>query len=161
MFFTLKKYGIPPADMLINEIAKLFDDSIRKRSANYPAYEHFGGRKGFGARQILYRLLECKGQGMTQSALVKLTHLTAPTVSVALQKMEQQGLIRRESNPDDMRETMVFITEKGEEFHSFIRSSISEIQDEMFSGVSEDEIEQLRQTLLKIKANMTGGNENR
>ena len=98
---------------------------------------------------------------MTQSALVKLTHLTAPTVSVALQKMEQQGLIKRESNPDDMRETMVFITKKGEEFHDFIMSSIKQTQDEMFRELSEDEIRQLREILLKIKRNMTGGNENR
>ena len=91
--------------------------------------------------------------------MVKLTHLTAPTVSVALQKMEQQGLIIREQNPEDMRETMVIITEKGEDFHNFIKRSISETQDEMFKGISDNEIQQLRSILLKIKANMTGGNE--
>ncbi|MBQ8826962.1 MAG: MarR family transcriptional regulator [Oscillospiraceae bacterium] len=145
--------------MLINDVSKLFDDSIRRKSVSYPTYEHFGGKKGFGARHILFRLAECRGKGITQSALVKLTHLTAPTVSVALQKMEQQGLIKREQNPEDMRETIVVITEKGEDFHNFIKRSISETQDEMFRGISDDEIEQLRNILLKIKANMTGGNE--
>ena len=147
--------------MLINEVSKLFDDSIRRRSVNYPTYEHFGGKKGFGARHILFRLAECKGSGISQSALVKRTHLTAPTVSVALQKMEQQGLIRREQNPSDMRETMVFITEKGEDFHDFIRKSIAETQDEMFDGISAEEIEQLRSTLMKIRENMTGGSNNK
>ena len=155
----INKYGIPPADMLINEVSKLFDDSIRRKSVNYPSYEHFGGKKGFGARHILFRLAECKGSGITQSELVKLTHLTAPTVSVALQKMEQQGLIKREQNPEDMRETIVVITEKGEDFHDFIKRSIAETQDEMFRDISVNEIEQLRSTLLKIKSNMTGGND--
>ena len=153
--FTNRKYGVPPADMLINEIAKLFDDSIRKKSVNYPTYEHFGGRKGFGARHILYRLAECRGQGISQSALVKMTHLTAPTVSVALQKMEQQGLIERRQNPEDMRETMVSITDRGIDFHDFIKRSIAQTQDEMFEGISEEEIIQLRETLIKVRNNLS------
>ncbi len=145
----------PPADMLINEISKLFDDSIRRKSVNYPSYEQFGGKKGFGARHILFRLAENRDKGINQRTLVKLTHLTAPTVSVALQKMEQQGLIRREQNTEDMREIMVYITDKGIDFHEFIRRSITETQQEMFKDFTDDEIEQLRSALLKIKKNMT------
>lgn len=147
----------PPADMLINEISKLFDDSIRRKSVNYPSYEHFGGKKGFGARHILFRLAENKDRGINQRTLVQLTHLTAPTVSVALQKMEVQGLIKREQNPDDMRETMVCITEKGLDFHDFIRRSISETQQQMFSDFTDEETELLRSLLMKIKKNMTEG----
>jgi DNA-binding MarR family transcriptional regulator len=151
------RYGHPPADMLINEIEKLFDDSIRRKSVNYSHYDSFGGNKGFSARHILFFLAGHKDEPVNQLAVVKQTHLTAPTVSVALRNMEEQGLIKREQNPDDLRETKVRITEKGEDFERFIKGSISETEEKMFDGFSDDEIAVLHGFLTRIKNNLTGG----
>lgn len=144
----------PSADLLINDISKLFDDNIRRKSVNYPTYEQFGGKKGFSARHILFYLAHHKDEGVNQLALVKFTHLTAPTVSVALQKLEAQGLIVREPNPNDMRETIVKITSKGIDFDNFIKRSIDETREVMFSGISESEIAALKATLIKVRENM-------
>ena len=146
----------PPPDMLINEISKLFDDSIRKRSANSPVYVKFVGNKGFSARHILFSLERNKNP-VNQQSLAKLVHLTPPTVCVALQKMEAMELIKREPNPDDMRETMVYITDKGIEFNNFIKNSIKETQNIMFQGVSDRDMIALTEILIKIKNNMTDG----
>lgn len=149
-------YGSPPADMLINDISKLFDDSIRKKSADFPEYSDFGGKSGFGARHMLYYLTEkCDGP-VNQLSLAKLTNLTPPTVCVALKKMEAQGLISRSPNPDDMRQTMVSVTEKGVRFQQFMKRSILETQQQMFDGFSQEELSALCSALRKIRKNMTG-----
>ena len=58
----MKKYGIPPADMLINDVSKLFDDSIRRKSISYPTYEHFGGKRGLGQGIYCSVLLSAKAR---------------------------------------------------------------------------------------------------
>ena len=52
---------------------------------------------------------------MTQLELVNLTQLKAPTISITLRNMEREGIVRREKNDVDRRETHVYITEKGSE----------------------------------------------
>ena len=53
------------------------------------------------------------GEGVTQLDLVKKTHLRPPTVSVELKRLEEEGYIRREPDPDDMRAMRVYFKEKG------------------------------------------------
>lgn len=149
-------YGSPPADMLINDISKLFDDSLRKKSADFPEYCDLGGRSGFGARHILYYLVEKCSEPVNQLSLAKLTNLTPPTVCVALKKMEAKGLIQRTPNPDDMRQTMVSVTEKGVMLRRFMQKSIRETQEQMFRDFSPEEISALCAALRKIRKNMTG-----
>ncbi|MCD7730110.1 MAG: MarR family transcriptional regulator [Oscillospiraceae bacterium] len=155
----MENKNIPPADMLINDIAKMFDDSIRKKSTDFPSYETFGGNKGFGARHILFYLAEHKDEKINQLALAKFTHLTPPTISIALRNMEEQALIVRRQNPKDMRETFVQITEKGEEFYRFIKQSICEVRKIMFAGIPDEQIMSLSEALLKIKENMIRSEE--
>ncbi|MGN0586945.1 MAG: MarR family winged helix-turn-helix transcriptional regulator, partial [Oscillospiraceae bacterium] len=135
---------------------KLFDDSLRKKSADFPEYCDLGGRSGFGARHILYYLTEKCGAPVNQLSIARLTNLTPPTVCVALKKMEAKGLIQRTPNPDDMRQTMVSVTERGVMLQRFMQESIRETQEQMFRDFSPEEISALCAALRKIRKNMTG-----
>lgn len=130
--------------MYINDISKMFFARMRKHS------EEIGVPSGY--RRILFDLAH--HDGSTQLELARLSHVTPPTVSVTLQKMELDGLIRRESDRDDQRQIRVFLTEKGWDIE---RSNIDiaiETETVAFSCLSEEENERLRSFLVRIYDNV-------
>ena len=88
--------------------------------------------------------------GVTQLDLVRATHLAAPTVSVTLQKMEQEGLITRKTDSSDQRQLLVYITQAGRELHDRAREQIVKTEDQALAGITPEE----RQTLLAILTRM-------
>lgn len=130
--------------MYVNDVAKLFNTTVSR------ATERVGISHGY--RQILFHLAH--NDGVTQLQLVKLTHLTAPTVSVALVKMEKEGLVRRETDEKDMRQVRVYLTEKGREKDDFVRNKCYETEEKMLSGVTEQEKKELCRVMKKIVINL-------
>lgn len=130
--------------MYLNDIAKIFNTTVSR------ATERMGISQGF--RGMLFHLAH--EDGLTQLQLVKLTHLTAPTVSVALSKMEKNGLVRREADDKDMRQVRVYLTEKGREHDNFVRSKCRETEEKMLRGVSEEEQKELCKILKKLLENL-------
>ena len=139
-----KKCREPNANMLINEISKLFQDRMAKNS------EKLGFKNGY--RQILRHLAH--EDGVTQIDIVKKTHLKAPTISVTLKKMEEEGLVRRETDKIDQRQTHVYLTEKGRKTERAFFGKIIETESIMFEGLSPEETETLRTLLKKVRNNL-------
>ena len=105
------------AMMRIIDIAKLHRDFTRRKS------EQDGLPCGY--RMLLFHL-SIMEPGVTQLQLVKAARLKPPTVSVTLQKMEKDGLVTRRSNENDLRQTLVFLTDKGKAINESIRASHDE-----------------------------------
>ena len=97
---------------LINEISKISEDIISK----HPEMKEINEKT---SRLILMEL--SSSDGMTQSQLVKATHMKGSTVSLAINKMEEKGYVVRENNPYDMRSVRVYITGKGMELSDKIK----------------------------------------
>lgn len=137
----------PPEDkptmMLVTEISKLFHDRLRTLS------DQMGIPDGY--RHILFTLKY--GDGKTQCEISQLTHLKAPTVSVALQKMESDGLITRVSDEDDLRQSRIFITEKGKEIMHKFHTNLVTTEEMVLNGLSEEEETALRAILIKMRGN--------
>ncbi|NLM64619.1 MAG: MarR family transcriptional regulator [Firmicutes bacterium] len=85
--------------------------------------------------QVLFRMLKQKGlypgqarclmilrhdDGIPQHDLARRLHVSRPTVTVMLQRMEQAGLIVRRSDESDQRITRVYVTDEGRAFQSKI-----------------------------------------
>ena len=134
----------PKSGLLINEISKLFLDKMRKNS------EDLGFKSGY--RQIL-RFLSHE-DGVTQVDIARNSHFTAPTVSVTLKKMEDEGLISRKTDKNDTRRTRVFITEKGREWESRLHAKIMDCEDILVRGFSEEEISEFCRLLNKARENI-------
>jgi len=66
---------------------------------------------GFGRAGVL-RVLG-KHQGISQRELAEFLHLSPPTVTTMLQKMEQDGLIERWGDETDQRVMRIRLTEEG------------------------------------------------
>ena len=130
--------------MLFNDISRLFDGRVRRETE----------RAGFpqGYRRIVFHLSH--NDSLTLNELVKLTHMKAPSISVQLSKMEQEKLITRKTDENDLRKSYISLTEKGKECDRFFISKCKETEQVMFRNFSENEMETLKGYLKKIAGNL-------
>ncbi len=136
--------------MLISEISRLMGDKIREKGDDNPIQQKSG-------RLLLMEL--AKKDGRTQLDLVNATHLKAPTISVALQKMEKDGYVLRKPDEYDLRATRVFLTEKGRELDNRIRKRVQEEEALAMMDLTESEYETLVKLLTKIKGSILKDSE--
>lgn len=136
---------------LCNEISRLFRAHIRETDTND------GVMSQQGAHLVLSTL--AVSDGTNQLELVRLTHLRPPTVSVILRRMEEEGLVARQADPDDRRSVRVYLTDKGRNLDKENIERIKALDRIALSGVSEGEIETLMALLPKIRDNLLPQNE--
>lgn len=130
--------------MLFGDISRLFDGRVRRET------EKAGFPQGY--RRIVFHLSH--NEALTQNDLVKLTHMKAPSISVQLQKMDQEKLITRKIDKNDLRKNYITLTEKGRECENFFISKCQETEKVMFENFSEDEMKALKEYLKKIVNNL-------
>ena len=133
--------------MLISEISKISHNIVRQSSNT----EYMST----GFRHIIFHLAH--SDGITQLELSKLVHLSPPTVSVTLKKMEEEGFVLRKSDETDMRQTKVFLSEKGRAVDENIRKSFNSINEQTVKGLSEKEMQTLKELLVKVRKNFERG----
>lgn len=137
---------------LCHEISRLFHAKMREGASSDD-----GVMSQPGAKHILGVLAVF--DGITQLDIVKQTNLRPPTVSVILKKMEEQGIVERKNNPEDMREIRVYLTEYGKKLDKQAIAKIKKIDSIALSGISEEENETLMRLLKKIRDNLLGDKE--
>ncbi|MBQ8171310.1 MAG: MarR family transcriptional regulator [Oscillospiraceae bacterium] len=106
-------------------------------------------------RHVMKPLME--QDGLTQLELVNITKLKAPTISITLRNMEREGIVRREKNDNDRRETHVFITDKGREMHAKVLEAFDKAEKTMLSGISAKELESIGKIMEKMTENLKNG----
>lgn len=135
--------------MLINDISRLFDGRVRRET------EKLGFPQGY--RRIVFHLSH--NDGLTQNELTHLTHMKAPSISVQLRNMEQEKLITRKTDENDMRKSYIYLTEKGRECEKLFISKCKETEKVMFESFSEEEKKILKEYLKRITENLIGDME--
>lgn len=135
----------PTPLMEINYISKMFGTHMR----------HAADEKGIpsGYRALLFHLSH-HPDGLTPIELAKKTHLTAPTISVTLQKMERDGYTRRVASDTDQRSFKVFLTDKGNEIENSNRKTARDFDNKALKNLSQEEINTLLCLLGKVKENL-------
>lgn len=131
--------------MILNSIARLFDAKARASGVFSEALPHSSRR--------LLRIL-ARRDGVSQIELVDMTHLSKPTVSLALKRMEETGLVKRECDDKDARISKVYLTEKGKAIDEQNFNTLQEIDRFVMRGLSKDEIKQVTEILLKMRENL-------
>jgi DNA-binding MarR family transcriptional regulator len=131
---------------LCNEISRLFRARIRETN------DADGVMTQPGAHLVL-SFLAVK-DGITQLELVNATHLRPPTVSVILKRMEEEGIVERKSNPDDMRSLNVYLTDTGRRLDAEKIESIKKIEAVALEGLNEAELLTLMELLSRIRDNL-------
>ncbi|MGN0688153.1 MAG: MarR family winged helix-turn-helix transcriptional regulator [Oscillospiraceae bacterium] len=115
--------------------------------------EKIGMRASY--RHVMKPLME--NDGLTQLDLVKITKLKAPTISITLRNMEREGIVRREKNDNDRRETHVFITDKGREMHAKVLEAFDKAEEAMLEGISDKELKSVGKLMEKMTDNLKRG----
>lgn len=133
----------------IREILHSMD--MERRKTVRPKFQELGLTVGEGQAMILKCLLE---QGsMTQRQLADKCMLDVTTMSRTLDKLQGAGYLLRTVNPSCRRSFLICITEKGKEKAASVQKIFSDLDEQIWQGISEDEMEVLYQTLQKIMKN--------
>ena len=105
-----------------------------------------------GYRNLINRL--SGNDGMTQLDIAKATGLTPPTISVTLRKMEAAGLVTRKTDQNDLRQTRVFLTDKGRKANKAIAIKTDQLSKLAIECLSKQEQDTLKNLLIKVRNNV-------
>lgn len=133
----------------VNEASYLYAEFVCEE------LERVGMRYSY--RHIMKPLME--NDSLTQLQLVNITGLKAPTISITLRNMEREGIVRREKNDSDRRETHVFITDEGKKMYAKVLAVLDKAEKTMLKGLTEKELKAMRTALNKMSANLKTENK--
>ncbi|SCI93105.1 Multiple antibiotic resistance protein marR [uncultured Flavonifractor sp.] len=130
----------------------LFQMDLSRRRLLQPWFSSLGLTLGQGQPRILARLLQ--GDGLTQRELADECMLDAATLSRALDRLEEMGLIRREDHPGSRRSYLVRLTNAGREKAAKVQEGFEQLEELLCQGFSPDELERLQRDLEHIRDNL-------
>jgi len=113
------------------------------------SFERYGIQKTFGPILNVLSISE----GMTQIELADAMRITAPSMSVNLQKMEGAGLLIRKTDDDDMRQIRLYLTDEGRETAQQADREITLAEEKLVEALAPDEQQEFKRLLLKMLDN--------
>lgn len=96
---------------------------------------------------------------VNQRMLEHFLQVTAPTVNGIVTRLEEKGYLRRENSADDGRCRILTLTEQGAAFYDTFCAIVAENNDFMEQGFTPDELDTLRQLLLRLAQRLAGKEE--
>ena len=126
-------------------------DKARKRILQ-PEFSEIGLTLGTGQPRILDCLL--LEDGITQRELANRSNMDVTTLSRALDRMEEAGLLNRERDPGCRRSFLILLTPAGREKAEKVHGYFSRLDDRIWEGFTEEKMEGFYQKLLKIYKNL-------
>jgi len=96
-------------------------------------------------------------EGLTQTQLAHRLYIESPTLVRTLDRLEEAGLIERRRVPSDRRAFHIFLTEKGHELKDILMQKGHEVHEIAVKGLSEQEIEMLKDLLFQLWQNLENG----
>ena len=133
---------------LFMHIGKLLNERLRS-----PLSE---GGIHFGQARILVALLH-HGK-LNQGTIGRGLHIKPATVTNLVKKLEASGLIARRQDTNDDRIMNVTLTSKGRDAANFAVSVMEQIEDDIRSGLTQKEMDKLRNLLKRVR-NTLGGSD--
>lgn len=124
---------------------------MQARAAAYKVRKIHLSRIGVTPEQagILYLIHQNRDIALTP-AMISRSYLREPnTTTVALKRMEKNGLVKLEKNLERRNMIHVSLTEKGEEIRK--KALTLEETDKIFEVLSEEELRTIRDALLKVR----------
>ncbi|HSH97501.1 MAG: MarR family winged helix-turn-helix transcriptional regulator [Methylophilaceae bacterium] len=97
------------------------------------------------------------GGTLTQKELAQLANVEQPSMAQLLSRMERDGLIRRETDPNDGRSSLISLSEKAVGLITPVRAILSQGNEDALAGFNEADIEQLVVLLQRLLNNVSDG----
>ena len=105
-----------------------------------------------GAKWKIIVVLSMK-EGITQKHIADMAFVEAPTLVPVIDKMEKEGYLTRQSDPNDRRNNLIFMTKKSKEIVDSIIDCILEIRNMGLNKISKRDMETTKKVLEKIIVN--------
>ena len=83
-------------------------------------------------------------------------HLTHPTVSGLLSRLEQKGFVELRTDPEDRRVKRIYVLEKGRQCHEVMHQTILDNEQRIVAGFTLEEQELFSEFLQRAIRNMGG-----
>jgi DNA-binding MarR family transcriptional regulator len=129
-----------------------FDIEMLRRRLIRPYFIELGLTVGQGQPRILKELRE---HGiMNQKELADACLMDVTTMSRTLDRMEKDGLLKRENNPASRRSWNVLLTDCGHEKADEVIKIFNKVDDVIFNGFSEEEVQTLSVMAGKVEKNL-------
>ena len=112
-------------------------------------------RKRFALKTTEWRIMAVLGDSgpLTQRELSQMTLMDKVPVNRACKTLEDRGLVQRKPNEKDGRSHLLELTTEGRAVHSRIMPLALKIEAELFSVLSEEEQDALRDMLVRLRDN--------
>jgi len=95
--------------------------------------------------------------GITMGELCERLYLACSTATDLIDRMEKNGYLERNRDPDDRRVIRLSITEKGQNIIDQVINARRRYVDSILKQLTQEEIDQLAQALEKLDALMVAG----
>lgn len=138
--------------MKLNVRELLLREERARKQILSPFLSSLGLIPGQGQAGILFHLLQ--KDHITQRELADICKLNAATMSRNLDKMENMGYLKRETNPDCRRSFLICLTEKGRIEASKVEKFFNQFDAIIGNDISEGDMETFCRILLKICDNL-------
>lgn len=102
---------------------------------------------GMGSGRFSYLFMLYISEGITQQEMAFRLQADKGAVARTLAQLEEQGYVRRESDPSDKRVTRVYLTPKARALQSHLEAAVERIIDQLSASLGADEPDALRSTL--------------
>ena len=109
---------------------------------------------GISHSQHLLLMVLSNDEFHSQKEIATKLNISPAAVTMSLKKLESEGYIIKNTNPNDTRFNFVTLTEKGEGVVSFSRQLFDDIDHELFAGFSKEELNILSGYLTRILDNL-------
>ena len=109
---------------------------------------------GFATAQLPVLTALKDGARMSQTELARWAKVEQPTMAQMLARMERDGIIRREADPNDRRGSLVSLTKQARSRLPAGRAILRQGNVEMTKGLSAREVETLVGLLKRVLANI-------
>jgi MarR family transcriptional regulator, transcriptional regulator for hemolysin len=90
----------------------------------------------------------------TQLDLARAVGIEGPTLTRHLDRLEENGIVRRVRDGNDRRAVRVELTAEGERLFQTLRQAVIAFNRELTGGLTEPELERMRKTLARLEQNV-------
>lgn len=93
------------------------------------------------------------GEGCTQQALAESLEIEMPSLTRTIKQLETAGLIKRIVDDNDKRSRLLYFTSMGKGRMNDIESTLAALRDEVYAGISDEELNIMALCINKIEQN--------
>lgn len=126
---------------------------IRTRMASRQAMQKLLKQSGAGITFEMLQIMSClwSEQGISQQTLAVRTAKDKACLTNLMLNLERKGYVCRHEDPKDRRNKLVYLTEKGEEFHQWVAPVLTAYYERLEQILGTEKLKQTNELLKELQ----------